>query len=248
MCKRSYVWTRFTVPMVVAIFVRCESFAFVSPATTSPMSRVTSFPSSSMRSNSRLYDSSGGDNNDKESEQPVNDLDIFGQPKDKPRNKNEDEGEIRGPDRIKSCIPYTLVLIDGDSFGRYIYERIPPLGSLDYVFLRPIVDAVHIAPLLGVLLFVVFALGPQFTNQSREVRFNSQQAVLIDVALIFPQLIGEAIADEKIPRALLEPCTNFVWYAYVSLVIYCVTSNLRGKIPNQIPFVSAAADMAIGPF
>lgn len=185
---------------------------------------------------------------------PMNNLDIFGQPKDddgRPkRNAFDDEGDIRGPDRIKSCIPYVLPLIDGDSFGKYIYERVPPLGMLDYVLLRPITEVFQAVPFLTVLLFLAFALGPRLTNQSREVRFNAQQAILIDVALILPQLVGEAVAeaDAKLPRGVMEPCSNFVWYAYVSLVVYCVVSNLRGRKPDQIPFISGIADFAIGPF
>jgi hypothetical protein len=195
-----------------------------------------------------LFESSGDDNKDEANkERPVNDLDIFGQPKNKPRNV-VDEGDIRGPDRIKSCIPYVLVLIDGDVFGKYIYERFPPLGTLDYVFLRPIVEGVQAAPFLSILLFAAFALGPRLTNQSREVRFNAQQAVLLDIAILFPTLIGEALADANLSRAVLEPAANFVWYAYVTAVVYCVSSNLRGKIPNGIPFISSAADTAIGPF
>ncbi|KAL7477447.1 hypothetical protein ACHAW6_003252 [Cyclotella cf. meneghiniana] len=199
--------------------------------------------------NSSLFERSGDDKNDESNnERPVNDLDIFGQPKSKQRRNIVDEGDIRGPDRIKSCIPYVLVMIDGDAFGKYIYERIPPLGTLDYVLLRPIVEGVQAAPFLGVVLFALFALGPRLTNQSREVRFNAQQAVFLDIAILFPTLIGEALVDAHLPRAFLEPAANFVWYTYVSAVVYCVSSNLRGKIPNQIPFISRAADTAIGPF
>jgi hypothetical protein len=184
---------------------------------------------------------------------PINNLDIFGQPKKENGGKKknfDDEGDIRGPDRIKSCIPYLLPLIDGDSFGKYIYERIPPLGTLDYVLLRPLVECIQAVPFLGILLFITFALGPRLTGQSREVRFNAQQAVLIDVALIFPTLIGEAVrsADANLPRTIMEPSSNFVWYAYVSMVIYCIASNLNGKKPDQIPFISNYAEIAIGPF
>jgi len=203
-------------------------------------------------STSRLFgrqDDEGGD----DEKRPINDLDIFGEPKDAKQSKGnpwEEEGDIRGPDRIKSCIPYILPLIDGDTFGKYIYERIPPLGDIHYVALRPIVEGFEAAPALIIVLFVLFSLGPRFTNQSREVRFNAQQAILIDVALIFPSLLGSAVAeaDANLPRSILEPSSNFVWYFYVSLVIYCVTSNLRGKKPDQIPFISNIAEYAIGPF
>ena len=211
-----------------------------------------------LSTSTRLFDSSGDNNDgDNESAKYSNDLDIFGQPKDTQQRKNknaffldDDEAEVRGPERIKSCIPYILPLIDGDNFGKYIYERIPPLGTLDYILLRPFVEAIQAAPILSIILFIIFALGPQLTGQSREVRFNAQQAVLIDVALIIPQLLGDAVADAdaNFPRALMEPSSNFVWYFIVSSVVYCVLSNARGKIPNQIPFISAASDMAIGPF
>ena len=38
--------------------------------------------------------------------------------------------ELRGTDRFKACVPYILPLLDGDQFGHYIYERIPPLGRM----------------------------------------------------------------------------------------------------------------------
>jgi len=213
--------------------------------------------SSPFDTTTRLFDGGDGDGDDGDGEKEYNnELDIFGQPKDKKRpNKNaffldDDDAEIIGPERIKSCIPYILPLIDGDNFGKYIYERIPALGTADYVLLRPFVEAIHGAPALSIVLFIIFALGPQLTGQSRTVRFNAQQAVLIDVALIFPQLIGEAVADAdaNLPRAVMEPASNFVWYFIVSCVAYCVVSNLRGKVPNQIPYISSFSDMAIGPF
>lgn len=196
--------------------------------------------------------------NDNDAKRPVNNLDIFGQPKDKKDttkknsffHNNDNDGEIYGSDKIKSCIPYILPLIDGDTFGKYIYERIPPLGNLDYLFLRPLVESVQAAPILSILLFTSFAIGPRFVNLSRDVRFNAQQAVLLDLCLILPTLLGDTIseADVHLSRSILEPTSNFVWYANVSMVIYCIVSNLRGKRPDGIPFISAAADYAIGPF
>jgi hypothetical protein len=227
-------------------FSHSESFAFTR-AGSSPMALVGAPTKCVPRT--RLFEKSDNEENDEPNTDKSfkNDFDIFGQPKNKPR-QIVDEGDIRGADRIKSCIPYVLVLIDGDMFGKYIYERIPPLGTLDYVFLRPIVDGVQAVPFLSILLFGIFALGPRFTNQPREVRFNAQQAVFLDVAILFPTLIAESVAEAHLPRAILEPAANFVWYTYMSAVVYCVISNLRGKVPNQIPFFSAMADDAIGPF
>merc|ERR1711862_301699 len=116
----------------------------------------------------------------------------------------------------------------------------------DYVLLRPFVE---MGFTLTFLLFLTFSLGTRFVgNLSREVRFNAQQAVLIDVALIFPQLLGEASEGLSLPRSLLEPSSNFIWIALWFTVTYCVSSNLRGKKPDEVPFISYLAEIAVGPF
>ena len=52
---------------------------------------------------------------------------------------NQDE-EITGSDRFKACMPYVLPLLDGEDFGKYIYESVPPLGFLDSLFIGPLHD------------------------------------------------------------------------------------------------------------
>mmetsp|Transcript_16589 Transcript_16589/g.30003 ORF Transcript_16589/g.30003 Transcript_16589/m.30003 type:complete len:210 (-) Transcript_16589:331-960(-) len=160
------------------------------------------------------------------------------------------EDDLQGSDRIKSCVPYVLPLVDGDHFGNYIYERIPPLGVLDDILLQPLVGLFDTVPFLGLILFVALTLGTRGnTDMSRGVRFNAQQAALIDVALVFPELIASSFENEPdLPRYIAEPCSNFVYYAYISAVIYSIVSNLRGKKPNQIPYISEWSELAVGPF
>lgn len=160
------------------------------------------------------------------------------------------DDELVGADRVKACVPYILPLLDGDQFGHYIYyTRLPILGEINDFLLGPLVHLQHKVPFLGVGLFVLLTLGTRFNTEiSRNVRFSAQQAALIDVALIFPQLIGEAFHEDPLPRSIAEPCSNFVWYAYMTAVIYCIYSNLRGKRPDEIPFISPAADLMVGPF
>jgi hypothetical protein len=158
------------------------------------------------------------------------------------------DDELRGSDRLKACVPYLLPLIDGDQFAHYIFLRLPVLGALNDFFLGPLLSVSHNVPFFGIGLFCAFTLGTRFnTSIDRNVRFSAQQAALIDVALIFPELIGSSTGDEPLPRALLEPCNNFIWYAYMTAVIYCVYSNLSGKKPDQIPWISAYAELMVGP-
>jgi Chloroplast import apparatus Tic20-like len=157
--------------------------------------------------------------------------------------------EIQGADRLKACIPYLLPLIDGDQFGRFIYSRIPVLGAVNDFTIGPLADIAHRVPFFSVIFFVALTLGTRFnTDMNRNIRFSAQQAALIDVALIFPELIGTCFEGETLPRSLVEPCNNFVWYAYMSAVLYSVYSNLRGKKPDQIPYLSTYSDLMVGPF
>jgi hypothetical protein len=159
------------------------------------------------------------------------------------------DDELRGSDRIKACVPYILPLIDGDQFGRYIYLRCPPLAAVNDFVLGPLLTISHKVPFFGVGLFCALTLGTRFnTDMSRNVRFSAQQAALIDVALIIPELFAESTGEDPIPRYLAEPCNNFVYYAYMSAVIYSVYNNLKGKRPDQLPYISNFADQMVGPF
>jgi hypothetical protein len=157
--------------------------------------------------------------------------------------------DLEGSDRFKACVPYLLPLLDGEGFGRYIYEHIPPLGFLDSLFIGPLYENYREIPFIGLILFVALTIGTRGnTNMSRGVRFNAQQAAIIDVSLVIPELVELAFEGEEMPRYLVEPCMNFVWYVYMSMILYSIYGNLRGKKPDQIPWISGYAELIVGPF
>jgi hypothetical protein len=158
------------------------------------------------------------------------------------------DGELEGMDRFKACVPYLLPLLDGDVFGKFIYQNIPPLGFLDGIFIGPLSENFVNIPFLGLLFFVALTLGTRGnTNMSFGVRFNAQQAALIDAALLVPQLISISFEGEDMPRYLVEPLCGFVWYTYMSMVLYSIYCNLQGKKPDQIPYISGLSEMLVGP-
>lgn len=162
---------------------------------------------------------------------------------------NGSGNQIYGRDRLTSCIPYVLPLLDGDKFGKYIYMRVPPLHAVEQVLLGPLLQVYHSIPFFGFVVFLLLTFGSRNTSLSRGVRFNMQQAVLIDIALIFPDILGGLSSiGGGLPRFLVEPSTNFVYYTFIACVIYSITSNISGKRPDQIPWISEAAERAIGPF
>eukprot|EP00957_Ditylum_brightwellii_P072124 5482609-Ditylum_brightwellii.AAC.1 len=61
------------------------------------------------------------------------------------------------------------------------------------------------------------------------------------------EFIGEGLVDTDIPRYLAEPANNFVWYVYISMVLYSVVFNLREKKLDGILYVSGYADALTEP-
>jgi hypothetical protein len=161
---------------------------------------------------------------------------------------SQDE-ELEGSDKFKACIPYLLPLLDGELWGKYIYDQVPPLGFLDSLFVGPLYETYSQVPFLGLIIFVALTLGTRGNTEiARNVRFNAQQACMIDITLVVPELLGSGFEGDDMPRWLQEPCMNFVWYYYMSAVLYCIFCNLRGKKPDQIPWLSGIAELLVGPF
>jgi Chloroplast import apparatus Tic20-like len=159
------------------------------------------------------------------------------------------DSDLEGGDKLKACVPYFLPLLDGDHFGRYLFERVPPIGLVHDVLLGGLVQFWEIFPFTGLVFFLALTLGTRGnTEMNRNVRFSAQQAALIDVSLVVPEIIASSFEGEDVPRALLEPCSNFTYYYILSMVAYCVFRNLRGKKPDQIPYISGWSDIMVGPF
>lgn len=111
-----------------------------------------------------------------------------------------DGDQIEGTDRALACLPYLLPILDGDHFGNYIFQRAPPLGILNAILVGPLETVYHSIPFLGLICFFGLSFLSRNPNFSQPVRFNMQQAILIDIALIFPDLIGSATGSMHLPR------------------------------------------------
>ena len=70
-----------------------------------------------------------------------------------------------------------------------------------------------------------------------------QQALILDIALIFPSLLGQI--PIPLPGVLVNSGSNFVYLALMLSVGYAFVSNLSGKVPDKIPVISDAAGSQI---
>lgn len=156
-----------------------------------------------------------------------------------------DEESMPIEDRVLSLAPYILPLVDGIPTGYFIYKRFPELKTVVYGLLGGPIAFFNI-PFAPLILFFGFSFLSRNPSLPRSVRFNMQQAILLDIALIIPGLFSGL--GKSVPLAIAEPCGNVVYYFYVATLLYSIGSNLAGKTPTGIPIISENANRALGPF
>lgn len=134
-------------------------------------------------------------------------------------------------------------------YGSYIFTRFPLAGVLLLGPVAPFLALIQGIPFGGFILFLALSFGSRQPDKfSSFVRFNFQQAILIDIALIFPSLISSITGPifGKMDPNIVEPGSNFVFYFVLASVAYSVGSNALGKLPDGLPVISDAAKQSIG--
>jgi hypothetical protein len=148
-------------------------------------------------------------------------------------------------ERAAAAAPYMLPVLDGFSYVVYIYSNVAPIGSLAYKVL-PIVNAFESLPFAGLVLFIGLSFFTRNTNLSRFVRFNIQQALLLDIVLIIPSFFSAFTGI--FPADLQAMGTNFWFYLWVLVVSYSWFNIAQGRTPDNVPILSEAASAQVGPF
>ena len=148
-------------------------------------------------------------------------------------------------DKIISLIPYLLPLCDALPYARAfivsngLENNNPIFEFASFVFL--IYQAI---PFSGLVAFFLFNSIASNLKLNRLVRFNIQQAIFLDIALIFPGLIGSVIAaiatqsNTPIPQNLADLGSTATFLSISAAIIYSMGSTLGGVLPDKIPFVS----------
>lgn len=147
-------------------------------------------------------------------------------------------------ERAAAAAAYILPILDGFPYGIYIYKSIPPIGAVAYSF-APIVSAFQSLPFGGLILFFGLSAFTRNPGLSRFVRFNIQQALLLDIVLLIPGFVGNA--GRMFGPDLAAVGTNFFFYLCVLVVGYSWSQIAIGRKPDQVPVLSDAANMQIGP-
>ncbi|KFK27159.1 hypothetical protein AALP_AA8G343000 [Arabis alpina] len=157
--------------------------------------------------------------------------------------KNDDS--VEASDRIFSAFCYFYPFFDGVQYGKFIITQYEPFQILIQP-LFPAIKAFKSFPFSGFLIFLtLYFVVVRSPNFSRYVRFNTMQAIVLDVLLIFPDLLERSFnpsAGFGLDVVMSLDSTVFL-FLLVSL-IYGFSACLFGLVP-RLPLVADAADRQV---
>lgn len=142
-------------------------------------------------------------------------------------------------DKIFASLVYALPLIDGLPFGQFLFEQIPQLAIL-YLPLQPLIAVYYGFPLAGLIIFfLLFLLVVRNDRISHFIRFNTMQAILIDILLILCGFILRFLLQGLGANLLTETLFNVVFLGSIAASIYSIVQSAMGKYA-EIPTISQA--------
>ncbi|KAL5564527.1 hypothetical protein UlMin_027691 [Ulmus minor] len=145
-------------------------------------------------------------------------------------------------DRLISAVAYTLPFFNSLQYGRYLFMQVPQLGLL-FDPLLPLISLYRSIPYSSFVAFFALYLGVvRNPNFSHFVRFNSMQAVTLDVLLVLPLLIQRIFSPGRsgVGFRVMVWGHNVLFVFSILCFLYSLSSCILGRTPH-LPFVADAA-------
>lgn len=147
-------------------------------------------------------------------------------------------------DRVFACLPYLLPLIVGLRFGAPFFSQFPFLQYL-LIPIAPIAALYEGFPFAGIIIFfALFLLVVRNENISHFIRFNTMQAILLDIVLILCSLVISLLGPALGNGLIAETLFNVIFLGTVAVVIYSVVQSILGRYA-EIPTLSDAVYMQV---
>ncbi len=146
-------------------------------------------------------------------------------------------------DRIFAALPYLLPLMDGLPFGQFLFQQFPILEIITLPLIP--LKTLHQLPFAGFIVFIgLYMLVVRNENIPHFIRFNTMQAILIDIVLILCTLIFQVLGNVLLPGFVGETLYNMIFLGLLAAFFYSVIQCLSGKYA-EIPTLSDAVYMQV---
>ena len=154
---------------------------------------------------------------------------------------NQSDTPVR--DRIFASLVYLLPLFDGLVFGAFIFKQLNLVSV--FAILLGIYRSLPLQPFTNLILFFVFLFAiVRNPNISHFIRFNTMQAVLLDVILLLCGLVLDILGTSLQGGLITETLYNTVFLGIVAASGYAIFESLRGRY-GEIPAISDAVHMQV---
>ena len=153
------------------------------------------------------------------------------------------------PDRVVALLPYVLPLMSALRYGRFFFTMFPAAVVL-LKPLMPILRGVAMLPMGNLIVFFAIYLGiAKNQSLSRFCRFNAMQAILLDIALIFPSLVealfGPGILGIGLPGVVTMVMHNAIFVTTLAVFALSAVGCMTGRYV-RLPVISEAAEAQMG--
>ncbi|ANV89318.1 Tic20 family protein [Picosynechococcus sp. PCC 8807] len=141
-------------------------------------------------------------------------------------------------DRLFGALPYLLPLVYALPFGLPFLMRFPILAVI-YVPLQPLIR-LYSFPFAGLIIFfILYAAVVRNSKISHFIRFNTLQAILIDIALVLFGILIRFFGFGG-DSLLVETLSNVAFLGTLVACLYAMVQSILGKYA-ELPTISQAA-------
>ena len=155
-------------------------------------------------------------------------------------------GSTDTKDRIFAALVYLLPLYSAFAFGDSIFQQIPFLGAALAIALYPLAFLYSSLGSFGslIIFFVLFFAVVRNPRISHFIRFNTMQAILIDILVYLLGLVLGFVARGG-ANLVVETLFNVVFLGALAACVYSIIQSVIGKYAD-IPTISEAAYSQVG--
>ena len=146
--------------------------------------------------------------------------------------------------RFLSTFIYMLTWSEAIAFGRYLFIDFPFLKSLIIPAL-PIIFIQSLVPFgslfLYILCFIFLIRNPKI---SYFIRYNTLQAILLNIALIIINFVFEILLQPFSNTLLARTFSSTIFILMLYIVIFSIFKSFEGKEP-ELPGISEAVKIQL---
>ncbi|MFP5274712.1 Tic20 family protein [Coleofasciculus sp.] len=148
-------------------------------------------------------------------------------------------GSTTVKDRIFAALPYLLPLLYALPFGIFLLRQFPVLNII-LVPLSPLIFIQRTIPFAGLILFFVLFLAVVRNERiAHFIRFNTMQAILLDILLVLCSFAMSILGRGLGPNFFIETLSNVIFLGTLAACGYGIVQSLLGRYA-EIPTLSEA--------